>query len=184
MFTLLEKLSDRCVKKHTRCWDDECPICYDCGADIVYLNCDHFFHGKCIIKWLSSDLSRKPECPICKTRIKKIILSDVSINYYRSLPKNDMKNEIDSILNTLRNFISGNPQRLAAIFFIRSLLNFSLIHTESRPKPTEFKYSKITESGQDQVKIKSKYGKIKPVYTRTNAVKNAMDYFNPLRTVN
>jgi hypothetical protein len=132
MATLLTKLSDLYIKKHIeRSYTEECPVCYEYEGDIVYLNCNHFFHGKCIIRWLTTDFHihhRIPECPVCKTRIKKIILSDTSINYYTSIPKDDMKNEIDTIIDALRKLISKNPQRLVILFFIRSLLLFSLIH--------------------------------------------------------
>jgi len=72
--------------------------------------------------------SRRPECPVCKTKIKKIILTDTSIKYYINIPKEHMKNEIDSIIKTLRSLVSKRSQCLVVLFFIRSLLLFSLIH--------------------------------------------------------
>ena len=44
--------------------DDTCVICLDKLAShkVVKLGCDHKFHKKCIVRWIT----RKPSCPLCK----------------------------------------------------------------------------------------------------------------------
>eukprot|EP00879_Flechtneria_rotunda_P006117 GHRR01006430.1.p1 GENE.GHRR01006430.1~~GHRR01006430.1.p1 ORF type:complete len:205 (+),score=52.54 GHRR01006430.1:637-1251(+) len=47
---------------------DHCPICfceYEEGAPIIRLNCSHFYHQDCIIKWLQ----RTAACPMCKAEL-------------------------------------------------------------------------------------------------------------------
>ena len=48
-------------------FNEKCSICHeDIKNDIVRkLNCNHFFHYKCIDKWLEG----KHQCPLCRTSI-------------------------------------------------------------------------------------------------------------------
>lgn len=44
---------------------DVCTICLDCfkSNNILYgLNCDHFFHKKCIVRWFRENVN----CPTCR----------------------------------------------------------------------------------------------------------------------
>jgi len=137
MSKLATKLSGLCVKKHIEDSNSECPVCFERGDDIIYLNCNHFFHAKCIVEWISS--SNNLECPMCRTKIKKIILSDISLDYYSQIPKNQMKDEIDNLIKIL----SIKSQSLVLLFFIRSLMIFSLIHGRDKKTDELMKKSKI-----------------------------------------
>ena len=47
----------------------KCIICldeYKNNDKVIYLPCIHFFHKKCINRWLKN----KPKCPICQYEIK------------------------------------------------------------------------------------------------------------------
>ena len=41
----------------------DCPICLETNEDSIMLPCNHFFHEKCIKKWL---LEKSTLCPLCK----------------------------------------------------------------------------------------------------------------------
>jgi hypothetical protein len=46
----------------------QCPICLvniRSNQKVIFLECTHFFHGKCIVTWLKENNT----CPICKTEI-------------------------------------------------------------------------------------------------------------------
>lgn len=56
-------------KKSKNKIEDLCPICYDTIKDKCYVeDCLHKFCFKCINIWIK----RKRECPVCRTKIKKI----------------------------------------------------------------------------------------------------------------
>ena len=47
---------------------DECPICLEVlGTKYIQLECNHYFHKKCIKKWFKKDRS----CPQCRHIVKK-----------------------------------------------------------------------------------------------------------------
>ena len=49
--------------------ENECCICIqDLKTDIIKLNCNHCFHGKCIESWQQ----RNNHCPLCRTFIVKV----------------------------------------------------------------------------------------------------------------
>lgn len=53
----------------TKILDLQCPICIEpfCLRECYRkLNCDHFFHKKCIDRWVKRD---KNECPMCRSNI-------------------------------------------------------------------------------------------------------------------
>ena len=51
---------------------ENCPICLDNmdkeSANAIKLECNHFFHNECIVKWLSMD---NTICPLCKKRVER-----------------------------------------------------------------------------------------------------------------
>ena len=47
----------------------ECPLCLKkFDSDRVFINCHHYFHKECIMKWKK----RNNTCPICRKRIEVI----------------------------------------------------------------------------------------------------------------
>ena len=46
-------------------FEDECAICYasyELGSYQAHMRCGHFFHSRCLTKWLQ----RKETCPVCR----------------------------------------------------------------------------------------------------------------------
>ena len=53
----------------TKSENEKCVICqFDIeeGSNIKKLNCEHFYHDKCIDEWLS----KEKHCPFCKIEVK------------------------------------------------------------------------------------------------------------------
>ena len=60
-----KKISKNVLKKIKK---NDCPICKDVFVEKEYclkLPCDHYFHNKCVKKWLRMHNS----CPICRKKI-------------------------------------------------------------------------------------------------------------------
>ena len=51
---------------------EDCPICFvqfnKRHDDVAFLGCTHWFHRKCIYRWLK----KKKECPICLHPTEKV----------------------------------------------------------------------------------------------------------------
>jgi len=49
------------------CESIECPVCFDSTTcqEAIYTNCNHAYCGSCIKK-LTSDVTKKPCCPMCR----------------------------------------------------------------------------------------------------------------------
>jgi hypothetical protein len=48
-----------------RVFEDECAICYsayELGSYQAHMRCGHFFHSRCLTKWLQ----RNQTCPVCR----------------------------------------------------------------------------------------------------------------------
>ena len=59
--------------------DEECPICLDkLQKEIAHTTCNHFYHYKCIGKWIHKNKYNKIICPLCSQffEIKNIYLSE------------------------------------------------------------------------------------------------------------
>ena len=51
--------------------DYDCPICLEPQQDLnksVMFECRHFYHKKCIIRWIRT--CNTPLCPVCKEKFK------------------------------------------------------------------------------------------------------------------
>lgn len=46
--------------------NDVCSICYNDGTMLKF-NCSHYFHRKCIQKWIDIE---NDKCPMCRSRLK------------------------------------------------------------------------------------------------------------------
>jgi hypothetical protein len=84
------KNGDNCIykaKKEGFClrhFKDECPICYESidSSQTVVLACEHKFHKKCIVPWLSKN---NLTCPTCRHPVDNIILD----KYYIAIDNTD-----------------------------------------------------------------------------------------------
>lgn len=61
--------------------DEECAICLDkLQKEIAHTTCNHFFHYKCIIRWMYNNNNKYEQslCPLCSQlfEIKNIYLSE------------------------------------------------------------------------------------------------------------
>ena len=52
-------------RRVSRAVEDECAICYaayELGSYQAHMRCGHFFHSRCLTKWLQ----RSHTCPVCR----------------------------------------------------------------------------------------------------------------------
>jgi len=60
-----------CIKDYSPDSKDECSICYNgyklSKKDAGQLSCNHFFHRRCILKWLKT--SSSATCPLCRRNV-------------------------------------------------------------------------------------------------------------------
>ena len=74
----------------------KCSICLEkltSSISITKLDCDHFFHTRCIQTWLQQTLNRK-RCPICRNRIS----FSQEVDPHPELPNNNMLWKIHNFL--------------------------------------------------------------------------------------
>ncbi len=60
-----------CIK--TKKTDESCTICvenYKKYQNLIVLDCNHYFHKRCIKKWLTKQSSK---CPLCRTDTRTLI---------------------------------------------------------------------------------------------------------------
>lgn len=62
---ILEKKLILQFRKNFNNFNKICNICLDFINFPIYLHCKHYFHKKCILKWLNSNAT----CPNCRTNI-------------------------------------------------------------------------------------------------------------------
>ena len=68
--------------------DHQCSICLDdavCGEWVPQLECDHLFHDRCLLRWVTGTSAMRNSCPECRHPInnkRQILLRVMDYGHY------------------------------------------------------------------------------------------------------
>jgi len=103
------KVDELELNKISESGHDNCIICLDkfeINNEIIYLDCSHFYHGNCIIKWFAHN----NVCPLCKR----------SYNVGNNIINNDYHQIEDFIYNNENEGIFYNNSNNNSMFDINA----------------------------------------------------------------
>ncbi len=99
----------------------DCGICFE-SLDIKHidycteLDCNHFYHDKCIKKWCNTCINKnnKPNCPLCRKDIEGEYLEILEINQ-NNINFITVKNAFNLYKYIIRNQLHKNNEELKKI---------------------------------------------------------------------